>query len=174
MVTNSSRSQLTAYSCRHCGLVVLDERRRQCCNEEMEAIDVDAVKEPEQRVLLRHVFGISQTGLNICTYVMQKGKATPAEVARALDVNRTTATRQLNQLRDLGVMECREESLTEGGRVQTFSPVPMAEIRQRHRESLLSWATDAIDLIDELDRQKFEAAAAHEQAESSPEIPSDE
>lgn len=140
----------------------------------MEAIDVDAVKEPEQRVLLRHVFGISQTGLNICTYVMQKGKATPAEVARALDVNRTTATRQLNQLRDLGVMECREESLTEGGRVKTFSPVPMAEIRQRHRESLLSWATDAIDLIDELDRQKLEAASAHEQAEPSPEIPSDE
>lgn len=172
--TNTSGSQLTVYSCRHCGSVILDERRRQCCNGDMESIDVDAVKEPEQRVLLRHVFGISQTGLDICTYVMEHGEATPAEIARALDINRSTATRQLNQLRDLGVMECRKESLTGGGEVQTFSPVSMAEIRQRHRESLLSWVTDAIDLINELDRRKLEAAAARERTESSLEAPADE
>jgi predicted transcriptional regulator len=140
----------------------------------MESINVGAVKEPKQRVLLRHVFGISQTGLDICIYVMDQEEATPAEIARALDINRSTATRQLNQLRNLGVMDCREESLAEGGRIQIFSPVPMAEIRQRHRESLLSWATEAIDLINELDRKKLEAASTYERAESSQNVPADE
>lgn len=170
----SGSSRLSAYSCRHCGSAVLEERPQPCCGEEMESVDVDAVREPEQRVLLRHVFGISQTGLDICTFLVEQEEATPAEIARALDIDRSTVTRQLNQLRELGVMECREESLAEGGRTQLFSPAPMAEIRQRHREALLSWTAHAISRIEELDEQKLEAAAARERAESPLDAPADE
>lgn len=174
MTKKSGGSRLTAYACRHCESVVLDEVTGQCCGEEMAPVDVEAVKEPNLAVLLPTVFGVSQTGVDVCVYVMEHEEATIEEIARALDINRSTVTRQLNQLQDLGVVACREESLAEGGRIQLFSPVPLEKVRRRHLEGLLSWVTDAIAVVNEIDKRKLKAASQTGQAESTPEPRADE
>lgn len=150
---------VTAYSCRHCGSVALDERRRQCCGETMEQVAVDAVNEPDVRTLAPQVFGISATGLDICLLLMEQEDVTIDDIAATLEVNRTTASRQLNQLQALGIVERREESLEDGGQLHIYTPHSLEEVRQRHREALLGWVADAMTLLDGLDQQKLAAAA---------------
>lgn len=128
----------------------------------MDPIAADATNEPELMSLLAQVFGVSQTGIDVCVHVIAEEQVTTDDIAAALEINRTTVTRQLNQLRELGVVQRREQSLTEGGQIHVYTPVPLEEVRQRHREGLLSWVTDAIALINELDRRKLEAASETE------------
>ena len=154
-------SQVSAYSCSHCGSVSLDEQRQQCCGEEMDSIEVDAVSQPELKSLLPQVFGISQRGIDISVYLMEEGQATTDDIATALDINRTTVSRQLNQLRELGIVEYGEQSLKEGGRIHVYTPVSLEEIRQRHREGFLDWATTVLSLLDEIDQQKLAAASEY-------------
>lgn len=133
----------------------------------MDPIAVDAVNEPELMTLLSQVFGVSQTGIDVCVHVIEEEQVTTDEISTALDINRTTVTRQLNQLRQLGVVQRREQSLKEGGQIHVYTPVQPEEMRQRHREGLLSWVTNAIALINEIDKLKLEAASEREPAESS-------
>lgn len=174
MDSNIDDNEITAYSCRHCGSITLDERSHQCCAETMAPIEVDAVEEPDLRMLFPYVFGVSRTGMDVCVYLMGEGEATTREIATALDVNPSTATRQLTRLRELGVVEVRTESLTEGGQRHLYSPTPPEEARQRLREGLFSWLTDAVPLLDEVDRRKLAAAAERGAVDSSRNEPSDE
>lgn len=133
----------------------------------MDSIEVDVVNDPDLMTLLPQVFGVSQTGIAICLQVTEEEQATTDDIATALDINRSTVSRQLNQLRELGVVERHEQSLTEGGQIHVYTPVEPEEMRRRHREGLLSWVTDAVTLVNELDRRKLEAMAGREQPESS-------
>ena len=174
MDSQTSGSQITAYSCPDCGSVVLGEGQQECCSDGMEPIDIDAVKEPDLMVLLPHVFGVSQSGVDVCVTLMEEGEMSVKRLATALDVNQSTVTRQLNQLQDLGVVDYREESLSEGGRIRLYSPVPLSEVRQRHREGLFSWVTDALTVVDEIDSRKLEAVADNGRDESVLEHSADE
>lgn len=175
MHSGSGGSRTTAYTCRQCGSAVLDERSRQCCGEEMESIETAAVSEPELAPLLITVFDVSQTGIEICVHVMEGEETTAGEIATALDVHRSTVTRQLNRLQELGVVERRERSLKEGGQAHLFAPVPPEEARQRLREGLFSWVTDAATLLDEVDRRKLAAASEEVSDRShSPSVRGDE
>lgn len=154
--------QAAAYSCSECGSVALDDRRRECCGEKMESIQMDAVSQPDLKSLLPQVFDISQSGIDIAVYLMDEGQATTDDISTALGINRTTASRQLNQLRELGVVEYGEQSLKEGGRVHVYSPASLEEVRQRHREGFLDWATTVLALLDEIDQQKLAAASEYD------------
>ncbi|WP_175454508.1 helix-turn-helix domain-containing protein [Halopelagius longus] len=151
--------QVTAYSCRQCEFVALGNAAQKCCGEEMEPVEVGAVNEPTLMDLLSQVFGISQTGVDICVYLVEEEEATTDEIATALEYNRSTVSRQLTQMRELGVIECRKKSLNEGGQVYLYSPVSPNEMRRRHRECLLTWVTDAFRLLDEIDKQKLKAVS---------------
>ncbi len=133
----------------------------------MDSIAADAVSEPELESLLPEVFDVSERGIAIAVHLMEEDEATTDEIASALDINRTTVTRQLNQLRDLGVVEYGEKSLAEGGRVHVYSPVSLGEMRRRHREGLLEWVTDALALLDEMDQEKLAAVAESSSADGS-------
>ena len=124
-MTSGEYDRASAYSCNQCGRVALDERRRQCCGEEMSPIETNAVSRPELKSLLPQVFDVSQRGIDIAVYLMDEGQATTDDIASDLDVNRTTVSRQLNQLRELGVVEYGEQSLKEGGRVHVYTPAPL-------------------------------------------------
>lgn len=152
-------------TCRHCGAVALSERRHECCGEAMESVSVDAAREPDLRTLLTQVLGVSETGLEVCVLLMERGEVTTDDIAAALDVNRTTVSRQLNQLLALGVLDRRAESLEDGGQVHVYTAPSMAELRRRHREALLSWVADAVALLEELDEQELAAVAEREREE---------
>ncbi|MDH5020331.1 helix-turn-helix domain-containing protein [Halobacterium rubrum] len=112
---------VTVYACPHCEGVALDDRHRECCGEPMEPVTVDAAKEPDLATLVTQVFGVSETGVDICVLLMERDEVTIEDIAAALDVNRTTASRQLTQLRSLGVIERREESLDDGGQRYVYT-----------------------------------------------------
>lgn len=164
---DESGGGVTVYTCRHCESVTLDDRRHECCGDAMEPVTVDAVRDPDLRTLVGQVFGISETGLDICVHLIRRGEMTIDDVAAALDVNRTTASRQLNQLRALGAIERREEALEDGGQLHVYTAAPIGEVRRRHREALLSWVADAVTLLDELDEEKIAAVAEQEPREES-------
>lgn len=159
MDSDASDSRITAYSCRQCQSVTFAERGKQCCGEEMIPLEGEATADPELMTLLRNVFGISRTGIDICVYITKTEQATTDEIATALDINRSNVTRQLSSLRSLGVVERRDETLKKGGRIHVYTPVPPEETRQRLREGFFSWASDALTLLDEVDRRKLEAAS---------------
>lgn len=165
MTSDVSTPLRSAYRCPQCRSVVLGDRSRECCGEEMEPIGADAVAEPELPAVLSQVFGISRTGVDICVYLMEDGGATADDIATELEINRSTVTRQLNQLRALGVLERRERALDGGGRVHQYSPVPPEQARQRLREGLISWTLDAATLLGELDRRKLTAASTRDSGE---------
>ena len=132
---------------------------------------MDAVSQPELKSLLPQVFDISQRGIDISVYLMEEQQATTDDIATALGINRTTVSRQLNQLRELGVIECSEQSLKEGGRVHVYTPASLEEIRQRHREGFLEWATNVLSLLDEIDQQKLAAASEYKSEGETSENP---
>jgi predicted transcriptional regulator len=156
---------VTVYACRHCEGVALDDRHRECCGEPMDPVTVDAAKEPDLATLVTQVFGVSETGVDICVLLMERDEVTIDDIAVALDVNRTTASRQLTQLRALGVIERREESLNDGGQRYVYTAPSIEAVRRRHQEALLSWVADAMVLLDELDEQKLAAVAEQQPKE---------
>jgi len=143
-------TELTARSCRNCGSIAFDERGTSCCSEQMAPISIEAINEPELTGILSRVFGISPTGVEICHHLTGARAAATDEIARALDINRSTANRQLGRLRELGMLERRTKSLKVGGRAYLYAPVSRTELRRRYREGLLCWTADAIELVDEL------------------------
>lgn len=163
-------ADVTAYSCSECGSVALDERSRQCCGEQMDAVRMDAVNEPELQTLFLEVFGVSRTGRDVCRRLIEEEQATTDELATALEINRSTVTRQLNQLRELGIVERYERPLDGGGEIHVYTPVPLDEIRQRHLEGLLSWMTDAITLVGELHSRRRETIGEPGASEPAPEL----
>lgn len=140
----------------------------------MDSIDLGVVNEPELQTLLPQVFGVSQTGIDVCLQLIEKEQATTDEIATALGINRTTATRQLNQLRELGIVERQERSLNEGGQIHVYAPVSLDEIRQRHLEGFLTWVADAIVLINGIDSRKLQTISETEAPEPSQKSPADQ
>lgn len=141
----------------------------------MVPIDDRPIAEPDLLAMLQTVFGVSQTGLDVCVHVTKAGPVTTSDVASALDVNRSTVSRQLNRLAEIGVVERREESLDGGGRVHRYRSVPPTEASQRLREGLLRWVVDASELLEEVNERKLAAASDRVHGDgTSVSVPGDE
>lgn len=156
-----SDPQIMAYSCRQCGSVTLSRTGRRCCGEEMDPIDVTATNEPDVGSLVSQVFGISQTGVEICVYIAENGEVTIRDIATEFGIDRSTVNRQLDQLREVRFVERHETALKEGGRVHHYSLVSPEKRHHRRREAFMSWVADALGLLDEIDERKLEAVAEH-------------
>lgn len=147
------------YECRECGTVSFGDGPSDCCDERTTAVEATPVERPELPALLRDVFGISETGLQICLCLMEEREATAADVAERLDVDRSTVARQLNHLTDIGLLEKRERLLEGGGYVHVYSPVPVEEVRERLAVGLCAWTDAALELVENVNREKMEAMA---------------
>lgn len=147
------------YECQHCGNVSLGNPASSSSGEEVTAEAGAPVRQPELAVVLREVFGISETGLTICICLVEAREATAGDLAERLDLDRSTASRQLNHLTDLGLLEKRQRLLSDGGYVNVFSPVAVEEVRRRLTVGLHAWLDDALELVENVDREKMNALA---------------
>lgn len=156
MSESTTTSQI--YECDDCGSVEFDAGES-CCGEAMTQVEATPVKHPDLAVVLREVFGISETGLKVCLCLMKDGESTAADIAERLDIDRSTVGRQLNHLTDIGVLDKRQRLLKGGGYVHVYSPVPVEEVRTRLTVGLYAWMEEALDIVEHVNREKLDALA---------------
>ncbi len=153
------------YKCQHCGNVSVANLVADTDEEKLTSTDAQSANSPELADVLRDVFGISETGLNICVQLMEEGESTAGDLAKHLDMDRSTVSRQLNHLTDLGLLEKRQRLLSDGGYVHVFTPVDVEEVRQRLTVGLHAWMDDALELVEDINREKVKALARADQSE---------
>lgn len=162
---------LDAYECPSCGSLALHEGVA-CCGEPMTAVDATAaIDPPDTESLVREVFGMSATDLELCRVLVAEGEATIGDLTGRLDRDRTSITRRLNHLTDVGVLDKHTRVLPEGGRANVYAPNDIDAVHRQLELGLYAWLDDALDLVEDLNREKIEAMAdaADPAAESSDE-----
>jgi len=153
-------SRYNLYECPDCDNVVLalgrDEPPMSCHDRPMERVtDLEmSVQPPDVKQVLLQAFGLPKAGLDICLCVIGEGPLSANEVAESLGYDRSTITRYLNKLVELGLLERSELNREEGGVVNVYHSVDLERMR---RETLLGfyvWAGEAAALIEDANLTK--------------------
>jgi len=156
-----SADETRLFECVTCGGVGIGDNRPECCGGPMDAVETGdaAVDEPSLETLLRTVFDMSGTELDVCLCVMEGGELTVTELAEQIGYDRSVVARHLNHLAEFGVVEKRRRIRPEGGHVYVYTPQPPEVVRERLRGEFLSWVRLATTQLDGLQREKVEAIA---------------
>jgi predicted transcriptional regulator len=153
--------ELTIMECPDCEKITLGgaDERSECCDRRLRPAETEeiGIESPGLGDLLGMVFGMNETELDVCLCVMDVGEATTRDIAAELDVDRSHVSRHLNHLVDLGVLEKRERLLEAGGRVNVYTPASLETVRRNFTLGLVTWFTEAVDVIEGLSREKVEA-----------------
>ncbi|WP_336338260.1 helix-turn-helix domain-containing protein [Haloarcula brevis] len=149
------------FECATCGGVGIGDTRPECCDGPMETVGTaeTAAAEPSLETLLRTVFDMSGTELDVCLCVMEGGELTVAELAERIGYDRSVVARHLNHLAEFGVVEKRRRIRPAGGHVYVYTPQPPDVVRERLRGEFLAWVRLATVQLDGLQREKVEAIA---------------
>lgn len=166
--THSSRSQLkpvhsdretpkySVYECQDCGNVVLvmgsSGVEVTCNGDELDEItDWEMnVESPDLRQVLLDAFGLSKSGLDICLCVIEEGPLSVAELADTLDYGKTTISRYLNDLVEIGLLKKSQLNRQEGGYVNVYHPIDLETMRREMLVGFYMWAGEATALMDAL------------------------
>lgn len=154
----SSRYDL--YECPDCDNIVLsvgrDKPPMACHDEPMQRItDVNiSVKRPDVKQVLLEAFGLPKAGLDICLCVIGEGPLSANEVADALGYDRSTITRYLNKLVELGLLRQSELNREEGGVVKVYHSVELERMRRETLIGFYMWAGEAAALIEDANLKK--------------------
>lgn len=119
-----------------------------------------AVSGPTLAELLRTVFGMSETELEICLCVMEGGDLTAAELADRVGYDRSVVSRHLNHLAELGVIDKQRRLLKQGGHTYVYRPVAPETVRKRLTEAFVAWVGEGTERLRTLRREKVESIAA--------------
>lgn len=155
-----SSSRYTIFECPDCDNTVLavgsDDPPMACHDEPMEPVtDVEMeVKPPDVRQVLLDAFGLPKTGLDICLCVIGEGPLSASEVAETLGYDRSTVTRYLNKLVDLGLLQRSELNREDGGIVKVYHSVDLERMRRETLVGFYVWAGEAASLIEEANLTK--------------------
>lgn len=147
-------SQYDLYECPDCDNVVLalgrDEPPMSCHDKPMERVtDVEmSVKPPDVRQVLLQAFGLPKAGLDICLCVIGEGPLSANEVAEFLGYDRSTVTRYLNKLVELGLLRRSELNREEGGVVNVYHSIDLEQMRRETLIGFYVWAGEAAALIE--------------------------
>lgn len=154
-----SEGENKVFECDACGNVGLGRGEIVCCGEQMRPVQKRdaAISQPSLQDLLRTVFGMSDSELEICLCVMEAGEVTTAELAERIGYDRSVVARHLNHLADLEVIEKRRRLLEAGGHVYVYTPTDPATVRDNLRGQFLEWVRQASALVDDLRREKVES-----------------
>ena len=161
-----SDTEREVYECQHCGKVTVGNSKSEFYDEKRPSPETSPAKSPELAVVLRDVFGVSETGITICVYLMEEGRSTAGDIADYLDMDRSTVNRQLNYLTDIGLLEKSQRLLSGGGYVHVYSPVDVEEVRERLTIGLHVWLDEALDLVEDINSEKMAALARADRDDS--------
>jgi len=127
-----------------------------CHGEEMsEVTEWDlTVDPPELRQVLLEAFGIPKVGLDICLCVIGEGPMSPNEIAERLDYDRSTISKYLNQLVDVGVLRKSQLNRKKGGYVNVYHGGDLDRMRREMLVGFYAWAGEAAVLIQQANRAK--------------------
>lgn len=148
-------SRYDLFECPDCDNVVLalgrDEPPMSCHDRPMERVtDVEmTVKRPDVKQVLLEAFGLPKAGLDICLCVIGEGPLSANEVAEALGYDRSTVTRYLNKLVDLGLLRQSELNREGGGVVNVYHSVDLERMRRETLVGFYVWAGEAAALIED-------------------------
>lgn len=155
-------SRYDVFECPDCDNVVLalgrDDPPMSCHGEPMERVtDVEmSVKPPDVKEVLLDAFGLPKAGLDICLCVIGEGPLSANEVAESLGYDRSTVTRYLNTLVELGLLQRSELNREQGGVVNVYHSVDLERMRRETLIGFYLWAGEAASLIEEANLTKQE------------------
>jgi predicted transcriptional regulator len=155
-----SSSRYDVFECRDCDNVVLalgrDDPPVSCHGDPMERVtEVEmSVKPPDVRQVLLDAFGLPKAGLDICLCVIGEGPLSANEVADTLGYDRSTVTRYLNKLVELGLLRRSELNREGGGVVNVYHSVDLERMRHETLVGFYVWAGEAATLIEEANLTK--------------------
>jgi len=157
---NSGRYDVYECSVSDCDNVVLvvgsDDPPMACHDEPMERVtELDmSVKPPDVRQVLLQAFGLPKAGLDICLCVIGEGPLSANEVAEQLGYDRSTVTRYLNKLVELGLLRRSELNREGGGVVNVYHSVDLERMRRETLIGFYVWAGEAASLIEDANLTK--------------------
>ena len=155
-----SSSRYDLFECPDCDNIVLalgrDDPPMSCHDEPMERVtDCEmSVKPPDVRRVLLDAFGLPKAGLDICLCVIGDGPLSAKEVADTLGYDRSTVTRYLNKLVDLGLLRRSELNREGGGVVNVYHSVDLERMRRETLIGFYVWAGEAASLIEDANLTK--------------------
>ncbi|MGQ4554497.1 helix-turn-helix domain-containing protein [Halobellus sp. GM3] len=153
-------SRYNLYECPDCDNIVLalgrDEPPMSCHDTPMERVtDVEmSVKPPDVKQVLLQAFGLPKAGLDICLCVIGEGPLSANEVAESLGYDRSTITRYLNTLVELGLLRRSELNREAGGVVNVYHSVDLERMRRETLIGFYVWAGEAAALIEDANLTK--------------------
>jgi predicted transcriptional regulator len=157
---NAGRYDIYECSDPDCDNVVLvvgrDDPPMSCHDQPMNRVtELDmSVKPPDVRQVLLQAFGLPKAGLDICLCVIGEGPLSANEVAEQLGYDRSTVTRYLNKLVDLGLLQRSELNREGGGVVKVYHSVDLERMRRETLIGFYVWAGEAASLIEDANLTK--------------------
>ncbi|ADB61615.1 transcriptional regulator, TrmB [Haloterrigena turkmenica DSM 5511] len=166
----SSDVELAVYRCESCGDYQLGTAAMTCCGDAMTEVDDGAVPidAPDEAELMRTVFDISETELEVCRCLMAEPEITVNELAEMVERDRSVVTRHLSHLVGLGIVEKRSRVLSDGGRVNVYSHRSVDAVRRQFKLGLYVWMLEAVEVIDDLSEEKISLLVEDETARTDP------
>jgi predicted transcriptional regulator len=149
--------ECTVSDCDNVVLVVgNDDPPMSCHDRPMERVtEVDmTVRTPDVRQVLLQAFGLPKAGLDICLCVIGEGPLSANEVAEQLGYDRSTVTRYLNKLVELGLLRRSELNREGGGVVKVYHSVDLERMRRETLVGFYVWAGEAASLIEDANLTK--------------------
>jgi predicted transcriptional regulator len=149
-----SGADYSIYECGSCENVVFtleSGSNLTCHGQEMTEItecEID-VNTPDLRQVLLDAFNLPKAGLDICLCVIGDGPLSPSEVADTLEYDRSTVSRYLNELVDIGLLEKSQLNRESGGVVNVYHSIDIERMRRETLVGFFVWAGEAATLIEE-------------------------
>jgi len=162
-----SSGKYDIYECVDCDNVVLvvgsDDPPMSCHDRPMERVtDPDiSIKPPDVKQVLLQAFGLPKAGLDICLCVIGEGPLSANEVAAELDYDRSTVTRYLNTLVDLGLLRQSQLNREGGGVVNVYHSIDLEWMRRETLIGFYVWAGEAASLIEDANMTQREYLEAN-------------
>lgn len=158
--TNVKLSAHSVFSCSTCDNFALSRRslihELHCCGQPLSEIsnpDIETTT-PTTESVSKEVFGLPKNGIEIYQRTSELGVTTVSEIATSIGNDRSVATRYLNQLADIGMLEKSTRIRRSGGEINVYYPISKQEINKRSLLSLYMWAATAADALDDATRMQ--------------------